>query len=134
MPVITTYMAKGGIPIDHPLNAGHCGIQVGQPIGNHVFLESDLCLLYTSWDFMTRINWYDENDGIVAAARKIRFEGDAALPESFSSAKSHYGMALEKSLHYFAAADLFLHDPGMTIEQLRDMLDIGKFGPNGLPV
>lgn len=44
MPVITTYMAKGGIPIDHPLNAGHCGIQVGQPIGNHVFLESDLVL------------------------------------------------------------------------------------------
>lgn len=43
-PVITTYMAKGGIPEDHPLNAGHCGIQVGQPIGNKVFLESDLVL------------------------------------------------------------------------------------------
>ncbi|MDR0852661.1 MAG: glyoxylate carboligase [Clostridiales Family XIII bacterium] len=44
LPVITTYMAKGGIPIDHPLNAGHCGIQVGQPIGNKVFLDSDLVL------------------------------------------------------------------------------------------
>ncbi len=44
MPVITTYMAKGGIPVDHPLNAGHCGIQVGQPIGNKVFLDSDLVL------------------------------------------------------------------------------------------
>ncbi len=43
-PVITTYMAKGCIPINHPLNAGHCGIQVGQPIGNKVFLESDLVL------------------------------------------------------------------------------------------
>ena len=43
-PVITTYMAKGGIPINHPLNAGHCGIQVGQPIGNKIFLESDLVL------------------------------------------------------------------------------------------
>lgn len=43
-PVITTYMAKGGIPTDHPLNAGHCGIQVGQPIGNQVFLESDLVI------------------------------------------------------------------------------------------
>lgn len=42
IPVITTYMAKGGIPTEHPLNAGHCGIQVGQPIGNKVFLESDL--------------------------------------------------------------------------------------------
>ena len=44
LPVITTYMAKGGIPEDHPLNAGHAGIQVGQPIGNKVFLDSDLVL------------------------------------------------------------------------------------------
>ena len=44
MPVITTYMAKGGIPVNHPLNGGHCGIQVGQPIGNKVFLDSDLVL------------------------------------------------------------------------------------------
>lgn len=44
LPVITTYMAKGGIPVEHPLNAGHCGIQVGQPIGNKVFLDSDLVL------------------------------------------------------------------------------------------
>ncbi|MDR3565893.1 MAG: thiamine pyrophosphate-binding protein [Negativicutes bacterium] len=44
MPVITTYMAKGGIPVDHPLDAGHAGIQVGQPIGNKVFVDSDLIL------------------------------------------------------------------------------------------
>lgn len=44
LPVITTYMAKGGIPAEHPLNAGHAGIQVGQPIGNKVLLESDLIL------------------------------------------------------------------------------------------
>ncbi len=44
IPVITTYMAKGGIPVDHPLNAGHAGIQVGQPIGNTVFLNSDVVL------------------------------------------------------------------------------------------
>lgn len=43
-PVITTYMAKGCIPVNHPLNAGNCGIQVGQPLGNKVFLESDLVL------------------------------------------------------------------------------------------
>jgi tartronate-semialdehyde synthase len=42
VPVIATYMAKGIIPEDHPLYAGHCGIQVGQPIGNKVFLDSDL--------------------------------------------------------------------------------------------
>ncbi len=44
IPVITTYMAKGGIPADHPLHAGHAGIQVGQPIGNKVFVDSDLVL------------------------------------------------------------------------------------------
>lgn len=44
IPVITTYQAKGGIPEAHPLNAGHVGIQVGQPIGNRVFLDSDLVL------------------------------------------------------------------------------------------
>ncbi|MCP1225959.1 thiamine pyrophosphate-dependent enzyme [Sebaldella sp. S0638] len=44
IPVITTYMAKGGIPENHPLNAGHAGIQVGQPIGNKVLLDSDLIL------------------------------------------------------------------------------------------
>lgn len=44
IPVITTYMAKGGVPIEHPLNAGHAGIQVGQPIGNKYFLDSDVVL------------------------------------------------------------------------------------------
>ncbi|MDR3592323.1 MAG: thiamine pyrophosphate-binding protein [Negativicutes bacterium] len=44
LPVITTYMAKGGIPTNHPLDAGHAGIQVGQPIGNKVFVDSDLIL------------------------------------------------------------------------------------------
>ena len=44
IPVITTYMAKGGLPENHPLNAGHAGIQVGQPIGNRVFLDSDVVL------------------------------------------------------------------------------------------
>ncbi|SJZ52413.1 tartronate-semialdehyde synthase [Pilibacter termitis] len=44
IPIIQTYMAKGGVPINHPLNAGHAGIQVGQPIGNKIFLESDLII------------------------------------------------------------------------------------------
>lgn len=44
IPVITTYMAKGGIPVNHPLNAGCMGIQVGAPLGNKIFLESDLVL------------------------------------------------------------------------------------------
>lgn len=44
IPVIMTYMGKGGLPHEHPLNAGHAGIQVGQPIGNKTFLESDLVI------------------------------------------------------------------------------------------
>ena len=44
IPIIQTYMAKGGVPVNHPLNAGHAGIQVGQPIGNKYMLESDLVL------------------------------------------------------------------------------------------
>lgn len=44
IPVITTYMAKGGIPKNHPLNAGHMGIQVGAPLGNRVFMDSDMVL------------------------------------------------------------------------------------------
>jgi len=42
LPVITTYMATGGIPAAHPLHVGHIGIQVGSPFGNRFFLESDL--------------------------------------------------------------------------------------------
>jgi tartronate-semialdehyde synthase len=45
LPVITTYMAKGAIPEDHPLNAQHVGIQVGaSSIGNEIFLGSDVVL------------------------------------------------------------------------------------------
>jgi tartronate-semialdehyde synthase len=44
IPVIPTYMAKGAIPDEHPLNAGHMGIQVGGPMGNKTFLESDVVL------------------------------------------------------------------------------------------
>jgi len=44
LPVITTYMATGGIPADHPLHVGHIGIQVGSPFGNQFFLGCDLVL------------------------------------------------------------------------------------------
>lgn len=44
IPVVTTYMAKGCIPTNHPLNAGNPGIQVGSPLGNKVFSESDVVL------------------------------------------------------------------------------------------
>lgn len=44
LPVVTTYMAKGGLPEKHPLHVGHVGIQVGQPYGNKFFLNTDVVL------------------------------------------------------------------------------------------
>lgn len=44
IPVVITYMAKGAIPTSHPLYAGMPGIQCGNPMGNKIFLESDVVL------------------------------------------------------------------------------------------
>ena len=44
LPVITTYMATGGVPADHPLHVGHIGVQVGSPFGNRFYLGCDLVL------------------------------------------------------------------------------------------
>ena len=43
-PVVTSYMGKGGIPMDHPLFAGQVGIQCNTRCGNATFLESDVVL------------------------------------------------------------------------------------------
>ncbi len=44
IPVVSSYMGKGGIPWNHPLMAGQVGIQCNTPSGNAAFLESDLVL------------------------------------------------------------------------------------------
>lgn len=44
VPVVTSYMGKGGIPMDHPLYAGQVGIQCNTRCGNATFLESDVVL------------------------------------------------------------------------------------------
>ncbi len=44
IPVVTTYMGKGGFPPIHPLYAGQVGIQCNTRSGNQVFLESDVVL------------------------------------------------------------------------------------------
>jgi tartronate-semialdehyde synthase len=44
LPVVTTYMATGGIPAEHPLNIGHIGVQEGNPFSNQFFLEADLVM------------------------------------------------------------------------------------------
>jgi tartronate-semialdehyde synthase len=42
IPVVTSYMGKGGIPFSHPLYAGQVGIQCNTRCGNEIFLGSDL--------------------------------------------------------------------------------------------
>jgi tartronate-semialdehyde synthase len=37
LPVVTTYMATGGIPAQHPLHVGHIGIQVGSALWQPLF-------------------------------------------------------------------------------------------------
>ncbi|MBN1402811.1 MAG: glyoxylate carboligase [Anaerolineae bacterium] len=44
LPVVTTYMATGGIPAQHPLHVGHIGIQVGCPFGNQFYLGCETVL------------------------------------------------------------------------------------------
>ena len=44
IPVVTTYMGKSGIPYNHPLMAGHVGIQCNTRSGNQTFLEADAVL------------------------------------------------------------------------------------------
>jgi tartronate-semialdehyde synthase len=43
-PVVTSYMGKSGIPWNHPLMAGHVGIQCNTRSGNQVFLDSTVVL------------------------------------------------------------------------------------------
>lgn len=44
IPVVTSYMGKSGIPWNHPLMAGHVGIQCNTRSGNQVFLDATLVL------------------------------------------------------------------------------------------
>ncbi|GAB4275901.1 MAG: glyoxylate carboligase [Deferrisomatales bacterium] len=44
IPVVTSYMGKGGMAMDHPLFAGQVGIQCNTRCGNAVFLDSDVVL------------------------------------------------------------------------------------------
>ena len=44
VPVVTSYMGKSGIPWNHPLMAGHVGIQCNTRSGNQAFLDSTLVL------------------------------------------------------------------------------------------
>ncbi len=110
LPVITTYMATGGIPANHPLHVGHIGIQVGTPFGNAFFLESDLVLgigcrfndrhtgnvdVYTQGRRFIQINIEPEHIGrTVPAALGIVADAGLALEALLAEAKRRTGPRL----------------------------------------
>jgi hypothetical protein len=88
--------------------------------------------------YVKKINWYDDKDPLIALACRVRRGEtlDAAQVENAmkDSASSQYGQALQMSLGYFIAASDYFADNNMTMDTLKDRLDIGKLGPNGLGV
>lgn len=86
-------------------------------------------------EFLTAINWYDESDAIIRLANALRwgqetaqFDFDAVLEET---PKSYYGRALKLSIGYITAASEFFSREDMSLDELKDRLDIGKLGPGG---
>jgi tartronate-semialdehyde synthase len=104
LPVITTYMATGGIPANHPLHVGHIGVQVGCPYGNQFFLDSDVVLaignrfndrhtgnveVYTQGRKFIHINIEPEHIGrIVPVALGIVADAGLALDALLEQAKA----------------------------------------------
>jgi hypothetical protein len=88
--------------------------------------------------YVKKINWYDDKDPLIALASCIRRGGltDAAAVEKAMEkpASTEYGKALQMSLGYFVAAAEYFANDNMTMDTLKDRLDIGKLGPNGLGV
>ncbi len=109
IPVLTTYMAKGGIPENHPLNAGHVGIQVGQPIGNHVFLESDLVLAIGN-------RFSDRHTGDLKT-----YTGDRKFIH-INIESSQIGMVFEPTLG-------IVSDASLAVDALLDEIDAQGVGP-----
>ena len=89
-------------------------------------------------EFVTKIDWYDENDPILRAALAL------ARGEALSSAEllrligecggSYYAKALALSTQYILSADRYIRDGALDTAWLRGQLDIGKLGPGGLAV
>jgi tartronate-semialdehyde synthase len=107
LPVITTYMATGGIAANHPLHVGHIGIQVGSPFGNQFFLGCDLVLgigcrfgdrhtgkldVYTRGRRFIHINVEPAHIGrIVPTELGIVADAGLAIEALLAAAKAHSG-------------------------------------------
>jgi hypothetical protein len=89
-------------------------------------------------DYVKDINWYNQNDEIIKFILFLRRGGipDSAAVEKAVNARAscHYGQAVQLSLNYITAAVDYFKDDSMSMDTLKDRLDIGKKGPNGLAV
>ena len=87
--------------------------------------------------FITEVNFYDRAEPIIEVARSIQHtqQGDWATVKQAvqAEANSHYAQALKMGYGYLkAASDFFSGD--MAVGTLREQLDIGKKGRDGLVV
>lgn len=88
--------------------------------------------------FIVETNFYDRDEPIIDAARRLR-EADDALPADevaaavLARAASHYALALQTACGYLRAAGQFV-TTDMAPDELAKRFDIGKLGRDGKPV
>ncbi|MFW6270543.1 MAG: hypothetical protein ACOC4G_10740 [Bacillota bacterium] len=84
--------------------------------------------------YITDINFFDHQDGIIEVAQKLRQGEDVANSEFENKInekpKSHYGKALAMSYSYILKADQFFKKR-INLEELKEGLDINKPGRHG---
>jgi hypothetical protein len=89
-------------------------------------------------NYVKDINWYNQNDEIIKTIQLLRRGGtiDSITVEKAVAIKAscHYGQAVQLSLDYITAAADYFKDDSMSIDALKERLDIGKKGPGGLAV
>ena len=87
-------------------------------------------------EYLTGINFYDDSDRIIAAAKRLRngdtMDCEELKREIFEEPASHYGKALKLAYQYVKAAGVYFFTD-MSIDTLKDHLDIGKPGRDGRP-
>lgn len=89
-------------------------------------------------EYVDNIHWYDPEDKIIMAAQQLRNNvqvdpTDIQSVLQFQPA-SYYGQALGLSVQYIMSADQYLQDKLLDMNWLKEKLDIGKLGPDGLHV
>lgn len=87
--------------------------------------------------YITTDNFYDPNEPIIAVARRLQYgESISGLDVTnaiLAEAHSHYAQALKTGFRYLSAASDFFNTD-MPLDTLKNHLDIGKLGRDGIAV